>query len=235
MNTVETLTCDKCGAPLEITPEVSARGYGRCAYCDQPFRFEATAQATPEAGPVEKPWDSKIEVEELPGPRVMYKIPPQGFSPVVVPLAFFTFIWCGFMVTWNVLAFRMGWAGLGMAGFGLLHDAVGVFLLYTVFWMLFGRETLTISPEGLEIRQRLFGISTKKSYPFERIDALGKWKKRRRIPRRIPKNEDEMKVLTLRSGTKEVILAHAATPYELEWLEYELKERIRRISGRTLP
>lgn len=237
---MEELKCSNCGAPLKVRPRDIKKGVAVCEFCGNTYQFGSTQTeldedvkrglrllskikaitglelATEEEvdGPVSKPNDSKIDLENKPGVRFVAKIPSAGLSVGTLFLSIFTVFWCGFMLMWNTIGMVQGlWM---MVGFGLLHDLIGVFLFITTTWSIFGKEELEAKGESFIRIRRLFGIPKRNVYPLLNIDDVI-FKTSSRQTGKIRKG------LYLNVGTKKVRIASNASFPEIKWLRYELQ------------
>lgn len=233
------LKCSNCGAPLKIRPRDIRKGVATCEFCGNTYQFGTqademdedvkqglrilskiksftgleTAAEEEEKGPVEKPHDSKIQLENEPGVRFWAKIPAQGLSVGSLFLSVFTLFWCGFMLVWNTIGIVQGlWM---MVGFGLLHDLIGAILFIATTWSIFGKEELEAKGERFTRTRRLFGIPRRKEYPLIQIDDVV-FKAASRQSGKIKRG------LFLNVGTKKIRLASNASFPEIKWLKYEL-------------
>ncbi len=163
--------------------------------------------------PAKRPANSKITIENQPGQRFYAKIDSAGFGFGSCFMAVFTIFWCGFMVTWNLIALWQ--KAYVMIAFGLIHDVVGVFLFINLTWTAFGSEVLSAYGEMFSREKKLFGFSFKKNYPLTEIDdfvfVTGRQKKFRA----------NRKLYMMVSGKRRRIAGVAFYP-DLKWLRQEL-------------
>ena len=165
--------------------------------------------------PAERPPDTKIEILNTPGVRFLARVSPAGFSAVTGFLALFTTFWCGFMVVWNLIGIFTGaWV---MVGFGVLHDLVGLFLLYRVLWSLVGREQIR-AEDGQFVRvKRIFCLKTTKTFAWEHVDDFT-------FGAKSTSNRRSSVALKMISGSKRVRLAANAQTADQRWLRTELRK-----------
>ncbi len=130
-------------------------------------------------------------------------------------MGLFTAFWCTFMVVWNVIGIATG--AFAMVAFGLLHDAVGLFLFVTTMWNIFGREELFAEGETFTRTRILFGKRFARTYQQANIDDVV-FKIASRQNNRIKRG------LYLMVGTKKARIAANASLPELKWLRKELLE-----------
>ena len=235
---MEELKCSNCGAPLKLRPRDIRRGVAWCEFCGNTYKFDAPEAELDEDlkkglkflskvqgllgieleetdEPAVRPEDTKIRLQNMPGIRFHAKISRTGLSVQNVFMAIFTAFWCGFMILWNTIAIvQSGWV---MLAFGLLHDAVGVFLLMSVMWSFFGKEELIAEGETFRQVKRVFCIRSTKEIPLIRIDDVA-FKVASRQKGTIRKG------LYLMIGTKKRRIAGNASMPELRWLRKELLE-----------
>lgn len=74
------------------------------------------------------------------------------YNPSVYGIAFFAIIWNGFMLRWNVIAFSSG--QYEMAFFGLIHDSVGLFLIYLVLSTFLNSTFVTARDGSITVDHR---------------------------------------------------------------------------------
>ncbi len=235
---MDQLKCDNCGAPLKLRPRDIKKGVATCQFCNSTFKFGGEQQVLDEDlkrslkllgtikdmigletddpdSPAEKPYDTKIELENTPGVRFFAKFPRYGLSLHNGFMAMFTLFWCTFMVVWNVIGIATG--AFAMVAFGFLHDAVGVWLFITTMWNIFGREKLEADGQNLTRTKILFGKHFVRTYPLENIDDVVF-----KIASR--QNGKIRRGLYLMVGTKKVRIGSNASLPELKWLRKELVE-----------
>jgi hypothetical protein len=137
------LKCRNCGAALsaaDISPQLGA---ARCGHCRSLFALPASTPAA-------------IPRPEVPLPAA-FTMEKQGDTLVITRrwrnfgawfLLFFAIFWNGFLVVWHGIALSTGaWF---MSAFGLIHTAVGLFLIYTVAAQFLNSTVIRASPRGLE-------------------------------------------------------------------------------------
>jgi hypothetical protein len=137
------LKCRNCGAALsaaDISPQVGA---ARCGHCRSLFALPASTPAS-------------IPRPDVPLPAA-FTLEKQGDTLVITRrwrnfgawfLLFFAIFWNGFLVVWHSIALSTGaWF---MSAFGLIHTAVGLFLIYTVAAQFLNSTVIRASPRGLE-------------------------------------------------------------------------------------
>ena len=172
-----------------------------------------------------KPANSRTEITRD-SDRILLEVAPEGFTPKIVPTAFFTLFWNGFMIVWYGIALsnllRGGWL---MAAFGLLHLGVGLYLIYAILFSLFGKTKLTIDREQIVITREVFGFcSDRKSAPAKDIIRLEL--KRGHTYYDDGDRKKQKPGITIWSGTTKLNLGETEvlTRVELEWLAAELSD-----------
>ena len=162
--------------------------------------------------PAERPRGTRIELENLPGYRFQVIFPASGISFGNVFLIVFTLFWCGFMVVWNGIAISQGrWE---MLAFGLMHDAVAVFLTGLVIWMLFGVETITIEQGQLRIFRKALFLRFRNEFPVSEIDDV-------EFRRSRQNNSTKYRLNLIISGRAKKI-GGSATLNELRWVRTQM-------------
>jgi len=235
--------CTSCGAPLNIEKQDWINGVVKCEFCGNSFQLENLAGTLDEETkeglkmlskfrrimsmefdedfdqPYEKPSASKIQLENEPGRRFRADIPRAGFRLTTIPFAIFTLFWCGFMVMWNAIAIAQG--ALIMILFGLMHDAVGVFVLLAVLWRVFGKEELTADSANFTRVKNLMGIRISKSIPLASIQGAA-------IRVASQDNNRAVKGLYLITDSSNFRIASNAVIPEIRWLRTELSRFLKR-------
>ncbi|MDP8223971.1 MAG: hypothetical protein P9L99_11475 [Candidatus Lernaella stagnicola] len=230
------LKCTNCGAPLRITRRHVNEGTVECKYCGSSISLDGPTEDDREMlqglavfkemrrflgfdldelnAPLTRPHNSAITLANTPGLLFRADIPPAGMTLGNAFLLFFTLFWCGFMVVWNGIGIATGaWV---MVAFGLLHDAVGVFLAYLVLWQWIGRETLHAERGRFDRTKRLLFFRWTKSIQWPHVeDFVFKVSSR--------SGRSAQPGLYLVSGTKRIRLAANASTAELRWLRTELR------------
>ncbi len=155
-------------------------------------------------------------------------LPPEGWSLKLIPIAFFTIFWDGFMVVWYVIALSTFWqGGWIMAAFGLLHLGVGVFLLYCILFALFGKTRLTIDRQKITTRYQMLGVHWQKPRPAPRKDILRlELKKATTYYDNSGDRQTKTPHILIWAGTTKFSLGEHSemTDPELEWLASELSQ-----------
>jgi len=234
------LQCKNCGAPLQIKPEDLSRGFASCQFCGNSYKLGAEPGPEMDADvrrglkilsmadrmfeiapldlnePAERPVDSRIELQSVPGYSLNIKIPRRGLSLQSGFMALFTTFWCGFMVMWNGIGIVQGqWI---MVLFGLLHDAVGAFLLISTCWQILGREELSADQNSLRRVQRLLFFKREKTFERQEIkDVIF------RIVSRQAESQGVTRGLFLVSAAGKQRIASNAGRDDQRWIRTELR------------
>lgn len=155
-------------------------------------------------------------------------VPPEGWSPKLIPLGFFTLFWNGFMVVWYAISISTFWqGGWMMASFGLIHLGVGVFLLYCITFALYGRTRLRIDRHKITASHQILGIAWQKPRPAASKDILKLELKKSAI---YYDSDGDLQtkqphILIWAGTTKFVLGEHSElSAPELEWLASELSQ-----------
>jgi hypothetical protein len=79
-----------------------------------------------------------------------------------------------FLCVWSLFSYSEGARILSMHTFiiPVLFIFIGLFLLWQVLWLFFGKITSTITSESLLINRRFFFISFSKTYTLKEISKL---------------------------------------------------------------
>ncbi|HPQ67574.1 MAG TPA: hypothetical protein PKW95_00505 [bacterium] len=227
--------CRRCGEPLKIRPEDIVADKVTCDRCGEELVFSENEElfgvsyklvktiskqfvqkdeeekVDENAEPVLPP-TSRIEKESQPETLIL-RIPPRGFKSGDIFLSFFVFVWCSFMVVWNIIGIVQGeWM---MLVFGLFHDAIGLGLLTLLLWSWYGREEVAILGDTLTHKMTVFGLGRRKTYPVSQVDDV-------EIAYAGRVNNQPRQGLFLMLGSKKKRIARNATLAEIRWLRAEL-------------
>jgi len=229
---LESLSCKSCGAPLKLTRWKTLKGVVTCDYCGQSYSIQDLVQeqaGEPEAAdePLRKPYGSKIELStsSVPFAKLVIDIPPAGFVKSL-PLFIFASFWCGFMVVWNVIALFVA-KNIMMFLFGLLHDAVGVFLAIAVLKIWVGREHIEVDSQTFLRVSDLLGFKVSKALPTDQIDRVG-------VKVSVGSKGGVSKSLVVGAGTQKMNIGGNAGESELDWLSYEIRKFVEEQTGRKV-
>ncbi|NLH49079.1 MAG: hypothetical protein GX444_10800 [Myxococcales bacterium] len=230
------IQCGNCGAPLKLTPADVEKGFATCGYCGSAvdlglaapvldentkrglrllsFAQKAVGAETADWNePAARPADSRIELTNEPGIRFEANIPPR-FRLGNVFLLVFTLFWCGFMLFWNGIALVGGqWI---MLGFGVIHDAVAVWLFSLTTWNFLGHETIRAEMGWFVRRKRVLFFTTEKKFAWNKVEDF-------RIEVASRTNNNANYGLYAMVASKRRRLASQAAGDELRWLRTELK------------
>jgi serine/threonine protein kinase len=175
----------------------------------------------------EKPFGSKVKLRKASnGIEIM--IPPQGFHLGLVPIAGFTIAWNSFLAVWYGSAISMFFTGgWFMALFGVLHLGVGVSLLGTIIFTLFGYTRLRIDESRISLSYEIFNAFRfmPKKAPVQHVIKL------ELAPISYKQNSEGSNVvvspqINLWIGTKQISFGGSdrLTQPELEWIASELSD-----------
>jgi serine/threonine protein kinase len=179
--------------------------------------------------PIGKPVGSKILLKKHANSIEIF-IPPYGFHPGLIFIAFFAIAWNSFIFTWTGFALLAPFPiNLTFSLFSLPFWAAGIFLAMGVLFPLFGSVRLCITQELIVLTWELFGL--KYNYPrpaprrnIEQLTYIPKHSKR-------DSDGDRIQVpaqIAIRAGVKEFQLGGSGSginnEIELEWLAEELSE-----------
>ncbi len=167
----------------------------------------------------EPPYGSRLRIRES-AQGLVVQVPPIGFNVSLFFLIPFAIAWNGFLVVWYSLAIAAGnWM---MVIFATGHLAVGVGLIATILFILFGTQVLTLSPQGVRLHQHILGIRWQppKVLPVAAIEQV-EVQPRGFYRNRDGEREQVTAKLVIRAGTQTIELEEVQsllTPQELEWL-----------------
>jgi serine/threonine protein kinase len=104
---------------------------------------------------IRQPTGSKVKLTKNPQ-FIEILIPPAGFSLGIGFMAIFAMVWLGFLVVWTGGAVLSG--GWWFALFSIVHWSVGLALVWTILFSLFGRVRLRIDSNRVCLSHELFGM-----------------------------------------------------------------------------
>ncbi|PSF32093.1 serine/threonine protein kinase [Aphanothece hegewaldii CCALA 016] len=174
-----------------------------------------------------KPFNSQVHLSKQDDVLDIF-IPPKGFHVGLIPIIIFAVIWNGFLILWYSIAFAT-WNNFGWfaAFFATGHLCVGLGLILTIIFTLFGHTRLRIDSEQITLKNRLFGINSpfSKPKPRQRITRI----ERTPITYRQDSDGDRVTVhpqIKIWVGTKHLSLGNDGrlSEPELDWLAYELSD-----------
>ena len=226
------LCCKSCGAPLAADNVVERLAMARCGHCGAVFALDRPATAAgPSADlPRERPkvpLPRGIQVQEL---GSTLEITRRWFSPVFLFLAFFCVMWNGFMLVWHGMALASGaWF---MSLFGLLHTAVGVWLLYYTLAGFLNTTTIRVQWDELEVRHGPVPWPGNKTLSARDLEQFYCQEKINRGKNGV---QYAYQVLALRKDhVRETLLTGLSDVDQALYIEQEL-ERFLRIEDRPMP
>lgn len=175
------LLCPSCQAPAKSLPP-SAEALIRCPDCGAESLAPEWLPASGlqlSANPDRIPPNTRIKIrQEEDGSRSWF-IPPSGKGGF---LLFFGTIWClftGFMS--SVFLFGSGkiegaegpWAGLMLTMFFAVFWAVGIGTLYAAVRQKYAAHIITVGPDAVTLRRKLFNRIHTKSIPKHEVVTVG--------------------------------------------------------------
>lgn len=166
------LKCRNCGSqlkPEDISPNLAA---ARCHHCNALFALPLSAGGRVIPRP-EVPLPPKFRMEERMDGLVVTR---RWLDASAYFLLFFAVFWNGFMLVWNAISLFQGiWI---MSAFGLIHTAVGLFLIYKVLSMFLNSTAVKVGYDSVEVvigpvpwkgNKRLPKAEVEQLYCIERI------------------------------------------------------------------
>jgi serine/threonine protein kinase len=181
----------------------------------------------------------KLSIKQPVGSKILLKkqtnsieifIPPQGFQPALIFIAFFAIAWNSFIFTWTGFALLAPFPiNLAFSLFSLPFWAAGIFLAMAVLFPLFGSIRLRITQDLIALTWELFGLKYNRPRPTSRrnIDRLTY------IPKHTKRDSDGDRIqvpaqLVIRAGVQQFQLGGTGggidREVELEWIADELSQ-----------
>jgi hypothetical protein len=164
------MCCKNCGASLQPENLSMQLLIARCPHCDAVFaiadasRGESAAEAQARQ-PVAMP--RQIQVLDQ---GYGLEIRRSWFTPMLFFLVFFCVFWNGFMVVWHVISLSTGmWL---MSGFGLLHTAVGMGLVYITIAGFVNQTVIRVGQGMLSVQHGPLPWFGNKTVPSHQIKQL---------------------------------------------------------------
>lgn len=174
---------------------------------------------------VTKPVGSKVQLNNT-RQRLEIMIPPRGFHAGLIPLIGFAIAWNSFLVMWYGIAFSTWSSGGWFAAlFAICHLGVGLGLIWSIFFTLFGKTRLQITPAEIVLTSEVWG---RRCFPFLKADRKNITKIE--LTRLLYKRDSEGSSVAVPpqihiwAGTKKFSLGSSdrLTAPELDWLAQEL-------------
>ncbi|WP_036479738.1 serine/threonine-protein kinase [Myxosarcina sp. GI1] len=174
---------------------------------------------------VSKPIDSKVVLNKK-AEYLEICIPPVGFSMQLLFMIGFATFWNGFLVVWYSIAIAT-WSqgGWFAALFALGHLGVGVWLILSILFTLFGNTLLYIDNKQISLRYQLFGLKYYRPRPMSRHKIV----KLERTNTSYKKDSDGDRVevkprINIWAGTKKFKIGGNGilSEIELDWISHEL-------------
>lgn len=161
------LKCRNCGstlAPEHISAQLAA---ARCPHCHALFALPASLAAPPSIPRPEVALPPRFTLRHHDGTLTITR---RWFSPVAFFLLFFAVFWNGFLIVWHTIALSGGmWF---MSAFGLIHTAVGLWLIYWVAAMFMNSTVIHASRDWLQVRCGPLPWPGKQDLPRPQIHQL---------------------------------------------------------------
>ncbi|MFM7425997.1 MAG: serine/threonine protein kinase [Elainella sp.] len=179
-----------------------------------------------------KPAGSKVQLTQS-RELLEVEIPPMGFHLELIVIIGFALAWNAFLIVWYAIAVAT-WSGGGWIGalFALGHLGVGLFLVWSILFTLFGTVKLRITPSEILLTQSLLGVRCAPSLKADR-QAIVKLE----LTRLSYRNDSDKGVIevppqiNIWAGTRKFTLGgknntgkDTLTPPELEWLAQDLSQ-----------
>ncbi len=159
------MKCKNCGSalsPEDISPQLAA---ARCQHCNALFALPSAAR--PEIGRPAVAMPKSFRFERS-GDAI--RLTRRWFGPMAFVMLFFAILWNGFLLVWHGIALSQGlWF---MSAFGLIHTAVGLFLIYYVLALFLNSTALHLSPEILKIETGPLPWKGNKSLPAAEVEQI---------------------------------------------------------------
>ena len=100
-------------------------------------------------------------------------LPPQGFTPEIILIGLFALFWNGFMLVWTglaVFAVVPNDMGITMLLFSIPFWLVGLCLIGSILFILFGKTKLRIDSQKIALTYQCLGIRSQKPKAADRGD-----------------------------------------------------------------
>lgn len=146
------LYCKECGSLIPADDMNISAMTAKCGKCNSVFSFSdqiggASSFEEKSARRAPVPLPKGVEVDEQNGKLL---ISLKWFRWSNLFMTFFTIIWDCFMIVW--FGVSIGTGAYGMALFGSLHGAVGIYLTYTVLANYLNRTRITVDREYVTVK-----------------------------------------------------------------------------------
>jgi len=218
------MKCPRCGGEVPAENINIDTALAKCQ-CGEVFSIagivETPADSVGEIAPP-KPADTKIVIEEAPSNEVHIWIPGR-MGKSVGGLIFFAVIWNGFIVFFTFMMVRE--KELTPFLFLIPFYLVGIGLIVSILWMIFGKSSIHINSLGVAIVKELFGIRRRTVIPLEVVGQIGVIDTGTRV------NNVPVRAVAINYGKKTAKVGHNLTETERQWLAYELRQLIDRFKG----
>lgn len=178
---------------------------------------------------ISKPRDSKVVLTKK-AEYLEICIPPAGFSIQLLPIIGFAIFWNGFLGVWYSIAIATWNQGGWLAAlFALGHLGVGIWLILSILFALFGNTLLYIDNKKISLRYQLFGLKYYRPRPMSRHKIV----KLERTNSFYKKDSDGDRVevkpkINIWAGTEKFGIGGngVISEIELDWLAQELSDRL---------
>jgi len=155
---LQELKCISCGAPILGANVNLDTALAKCSHCGALFTITSDARPTSDVPPVQRPARPTPQPIDVPMPKGyqvdnfggVLSIQYRWWTPAILFLVFFAVLWNGFLIGWHTVSLSTGmWI---MSCFGLIHTAVGVFLIYLCLACILNTTTIRVDTGRLSIR-----------------------------------------------------------------------------------
>lgn len=222
------LTCNMCRAPVTVGGDDLSRGITRCLHCGTVFHLagrkgaELGVKDVPPRRLARAKLPKKFQVEEEPG---LLRISWRWFTPSLLFLTFFCFVWDGFLLLWYTAAFTFPKIPWMFKVFPLLHVGVGVFLTYWVIAGYLNTTKVEVTRRSLSIQHG--PVPWKTNWTLEGRDLKQLFCKQKvyQNNKGAPTHTYELLAYT-RDGRTLTLLDSLEAPQQALYLEEQLERRL---------
>ncbi len=214
------LACPRCQhrfKPFAAAPPESFAALTKavpCPQCGHNFSFAEGAKASTELqanppGPFSKPADSRIEMIAENGAYV-FRIPRRRR-------------WSGLLfmaILWNLVSWPMAYGAVAQHGFTLLlpflFPVIGLGLLYLALRVSFATHQLTLGPQTVRLRRKLF-LHKDHELPADEITSVRK-------KEFYQQNYQPVYGIEIAAGARTIRFGSGLTEDEKNWLCWQIRE-----------
>jgi len=157
------IKCKNCGESIRSENINIQKALAKCQTCDCVFNFNDQV-------PIPRPEIRKPDKFEVLRLQRSLNISYKWYSPVYIFLIFFAVFWNTFMAFWYYTAITEGIWTMGL--FGLLHLAVGLFLIYFIFAGFFNSTHVNATKNRLKVKHGPIWWLGNKEVIVSNIDQL---------------------------------------------------------------